>query len=118
MAVECTGSFAHVLCNPPYRTRASGRSSMFMEKAIARHELTCELQDVVRAADHLLVPRGALFMVYPASRFGELTSVLRLHRMEPRTVRCVHPLADRPAKLVLHGDDEHAFTDEVNAMLM
>ncbi|WP_225887746.1 hypothetical protein [Myxococcus xanthus] len=108
---------------------------MFMEKAIARHELTCELQDVVCAADHLLVPRGALFMVYPASRFGELTSVLRLHRMEPRTVRCVHPLADRPAKrvllhavkagradvtvlplLVLHGDDEHAFTDEVNAI--
>ncbi|WAM23144.1 tRNA1(Val) (adenine(37)-N6)-methyltransferase [Myxococcus sp. NMCA1] len=62
------GSFAHVLRNPPYRTRASGRSSVSMEKAIARHELACELQDVVRAADHLLVPRGALFMVYPASR--------------------------------------------------
>ncbi|QDE69130.1 hypothetical protein BHS09_20340 [Myxococcus xanthus] len=136
-AVGCTGSFAHVLCNPSYRTRASGRSSMSMEKVIVWHELTCELQDVVRAADHLLVPRGALFMVYPASRFGELTSVRRLHRLEPRTVRCVHPLADRPAKrvllhavkagradltvlppLVLHGDDEHAFTDEVNAMLM
>ncbi|WP_141621678.1 tRNA1(Val) (adenine(37)-N6)-methyltransferase [Myxococcus sp. AB036A] len=131
------GSFAHVLCNPPYRTQDSGRSSVSMEKAIARHELACELQDVVRAADHLLVPRGALFMVYPASRFGELTSVLRLHRMEPRTARWVHPLVDRPAKLVLlhavkagradltvlpplvlHGDDEHAFTDEVNAMLM
>ncbi|WNZ58832.1 methyltransferase [Myxococcus sp. MxC21-1] len=62
------GSFVHVLRNPPYRTRASGRSSVSTEKAIARHELACELQDVVRAADHLLVPRGALFMVYPASR--------------------------------------------------
>ncbi|WAM23143.1 hypothetical protein [Myxococcus sp. NMCA1] len=57
--------------------------------------------------------------------------------MEPRTARRVHPLADRPAKLVLfhaveagradltvlpplvlHGDDEHASTDEVNAILM
>ncbi|NOJ82904.1 hypothetical protein [Myxococcus xanthus] len=32
---------------------------MSMEKAIARHELTCETQDVVRAVDHLLVPYGS-----------------------------------------------------------
>ncbi|NOK03982.1 hypothetical protein [Myxococcus sp. CA018] len=52
------GRFAHVLCNPPYRTRASGRSSVSMEKAIARHELACELQDVVRAADQCEVGPG------------------------------------------------------------
>jgi tRNA1Val (adenine37-N6)-methyltransferase len=131
------GSFAHVLCNPPYRARTSGRSSLSIEKAIARHELACELADVARAAAHLLVTRGSLCMVYPASRFGDLVAVLRHHRLEPRTVRWVHPRGDRPAKLVLlhavkggradltvlpplvvHADDEHAFTDEVRAMIV
>lgn len=131
------GSFAHVLCNPPYRARASGRSSLSIEKAIARHELACELPDVARAAAHLLVPRGGLCMVYPASRFSDLVTVLRGQRLEPRTVRWVHPRADRPAKLVLlhavkggradltvlsplvvHAEDEHAFTEEVRAMIV
>lgn len=130
------GSFSHVVCNPPYRPRAAGRSSPRMEKALARHELMCELSDVVRAAEYLLPPRGGLCMVYPAARFAELTSELRAFRLEPRTVRMVHPRSNRPAKLVLmhavkggralmtvlpqlvlHASDEHAFTPEVSAMV-
>jgi tRNA1Val (adenine37-N6)-methyltransferase len=130
------GSFASVLSNPPYRSCKAGRTNLSMEKALARHELACELPDIARAAAHLLVPRGGLCMVYPASRFSELVSVLRVHRLEPRTVRWVHPRGDRPAKLVLlhavkggradltvlpplvvHADDEHAFTGEVCAMI-
>ncbi len=130
------GSFASVLSNPPYRARAAGRTNLSMEKALARHELACEQSDIARAAAHLLVPRGGLCVVYPASRFSELVTVLRMHRLEPRTVRWVHPRGDRPAKLVLlhavkggradltvlpplvvHADDEHAFTGEVCAMI-
>ncbi|ADO72361.1 tRNA1(Val) (adenine(37)-N6)-methyltransferase [Stigmatella aurantiaca] len=130
------GSFCHVLCNPPYRACATGRSSVMMERAIARHEVACSLPDVARAARHLLTPRGGLSLVYPAARFAELVAVLREHRLEPKTVRMVHPRAERPAKLVLlhavkggradlrvlpplvlHAEDEHAFTDEVSAMV-
>jgi tRNA1Val (adenine37-N6)-methyltransferase len=130
------GSFSHVLCNPPYRTCTTGRSSLTVEKAIARHEVACALPDVARAARHLLAPRGGLCMVFPAARFAELAEVLRDHRLEPKTVRMVHPRADRPAKLVLlhavkggradltvlpplvvHAEDEHAFTEEVSAMV-
>lgn len=135
-ALFCQGSFAHVLCNPPYRARTTGRTSLQMEKAIARHELTCELPDVARASAYLLGSRGGLCMVYPAARFAELVSVLRGERLEPRTVRMVHPRVGRPAKLVLlhavkggratmtvlpplvlHAEDEHAFTEEVRAMV-
>ncbi|WP_323382659.1 tRNA1(Val) (adenine(37)-N6)-methyltransferase [Myxococcus dinghuensis] len=131
------GRFSHVVCNPPYRARATGRTSASEEKALARHEITCELKDVPRAAAHLLEPRGGLFLVYPSSRFSELVSVLRAHELEPRTVRWIHPRGDRPAKLVLlhavkggradlmvlpplvvHADDEHAFTAEVRAMVV
>jgi tRNA1Val (adenine37-N6)-methyltransferase len=130
------GSFVHVLCNPPYRACTTGRSSTTLEKALARHEVACSLQDVARAARHLLTPRGGLSLVYPAARFAELAAVLREHRLEPKTVRMVHPRAERPAKLVLlhavkggradlkvlpplvlHAEDEHAFTEEVSAMV-
>ncbi|MBN1206225.1 MAG: methyltransferase [Myxococcaceae bacterium] len=130
------GSFSHVLCNPPYRACARGRSSLTVEKALARHEVACSLLDVARAASYLLAPRGGLCVVYPAARFAELVAVLREGRLEPKTARMVHPRADRPAKLVLlhavkggraeltvlpplvlHAEDEHAFTEEVSAMV-
>jgi tRNA1Val (adenine37-N6)-methyltransferase len=130
------GNFSHVLCNPPYRTREQGRISMDMEKALARHEIACELQDVARAAAWLLRCRGSFCVVYPASRLSELMAVLRAEKLEPRTVRMVHSRAERPAKLVLlhavkgapcgltvlpplviHADDEQAFSREVSAMV-
>ena len=129
-------SFAHVLCNPPYRTREHGRISTDMEKALARHELACELRDVVHAAAYLLRCRGSLCMVYPASRLSELMAVLSAEKLEPRLARMVHPRVGRPAKLVLlqavkgapagltvmpplviHADDEQAFSREVSAMV-
>jgi tRNA1Val (adenine37-N6)-methyltransferase len=130
------GNFSHVLCNPPYRTRDQGRISTDMEKALARHELACDFQDVVRAAAYLLKSRGSFCLVYPASRLSEVMAVLRVERLEPRTVRMVHSRAGRPAKLVLlhavrgapcgltvlpplviHADDEQAFSREVSAMV-
>ncbi|HZA13878.1 MAG TPA: SAM-dependent methyltransferase, partial [Myxococcaceae bacterium] len=82
----------------------------------------------------LLRERGALHVVYPAERLGELVTALRAERLEPKRVRLVHPRAERPARLVLltaikggppevmvlpplviHHD--HRFTAEVNAML-
>jgi tRNA1(Val) A37 N6-methylase TrmN6 len=130
------GSFSHVLCNPPYRACTTGHRSLTLEKAIARHEVACSLPDVACAARFLLAPRGGLCVVYPAARFAELVTVLREHRLEPRTMRLVHPRADRPAKLVLlhavkggradltvlpplvlHAEDEHAFSEEVSAMV-
>ncbi|HZA15198.1 MAG TPA: methyltransferase [Myxococcaceae bacterium] len=127
-------AFAHVLSNPPYRSRSRGRTNPEEEKAIARHELHCRLDDLARAARWLLRDRGAFHVVYPAERLGELVTALRAERLEPKRVRLVHPRAERPARLVLltavkggapdvtvlpplvihHG---HRFTAEVNAML-
>lgn len=129
-------SFSQVLCNPPYRTREQGRLSTDLEKALARHEIACELQDVARSAAYLLRCRGIFCVVYPASRLSELMAVLAAEKLEPRIARMVHSRAGRPAKLVLmhavkgaptgltvlpplviHADDEQAFSREVSAMV-
>ncbi|MBF5044096.1 methyltransferase [Aggregicoccus sp. 17bor-14] len=130
------GSFAHVLCNPPYRAPASGRVNTERERALARHELTCALVDVVRAARYLLEARGGLSLVYPVSRFSELATTLKAERLSMRHLRLVHPRPDRPAKLLLlhavrssraplvvlpplvvHSAPGPAFSPEVSAMV-
>jgi tRNA1(Val) A37 N6-methylase TrmN6 len=129
------GAFAHVICNPPYRARESGRISPEEEKAIARHELMCELGDVLHAAAHLLRERGAFSVIFPTARLGELVEGLRARRLEPKVLRMVHARPDRPAKLMLLQavkggrahlevmpplvvhDEAHGFTPEVQAML-
>jgi len=95
------GGFAHVVCNPPYRAREAGRVNPDEEKAIARHEVLCGLEDVARAASHLLKERGVMSLVFPTERLCELVEVLRESRLEPKLLRLVHPRPDRPSRLLL-----------------
>lgn len=94
-------SFAHVLCNPPYRAAESGHLSREPEKAIARHEVMATLSDVVTAASFLLRHRGSLDVIYPATRLNSLMATLDGHALVPRMLRMVHPREGRSAKLVL-----------------
>ncbi len=95
------GSFAHVVCNPPYRPPAAARLGAERERALARHELACSVADVAAAARYLLDARGGLSLVYPASRFAELAAALESQRLSLRHLRLVHPRPHRPAKLLL-----------------
>ena len=101
-------SFSHVVTNPPYRATRAGLRSPVLERAIARHEIHCDLEDVLASATFLLRDRGSLSMIYPAPRMAELLASLRAHSLEPRRLRLVHPRAHRPAKLVLVS----SFSDE------
>ncbi len=62
------GVFRTVVCNPPYRVVGSGRLNPNPEKAVARHELTLTLAQLIRACRHVLAPRGVLVLVYHPSR--------------------------------------------------
>jgi tRNA1Val (adenine37-N6)-methyltransferase len=95
-------AFRHVLCNPPFHRRpAGGHLSACPEKAIARHELTCTLEQVLGAAGHLLEPLGSLWLILPASRAAELLAGLARARLTPTALRFVHPRLDAPARRVL-----------------
>lgn len=94
-------SFQHVVSNPPYRPARDGRRSTDSERAVARHEIHCDLVDVLEAASWLLKERGTLSLIYPAPRMAELLAAARARLLEPRRLRLVHTRASRPAKLVL-----------------
>ena len=95
------GMFGTVVCNPPYRAVGHGRLNPHPEKAIARHELTVTLSQLVQAAQHLLRRRGRLVMVYHPSRLPELFAQLEAAHLRPRRMRLVHATQQAPASIVL-----------------
>jgi tRNA1Val (adenine37-N6)-methyltransferase len=95
------GVFDCALCNPPYRRAGSGRVNPQEEKALARHEINATLEDVLRAAHHLLKNKGRFYSIYPATRTADLFQGLRRFHLEPKRVQFVHSRAREEARLVL-----------------
>ena len=98
---EEEGSFNCVFCNPPYRRVGSGRINSQEEKALARHEINATLEDVLRAAHHLLKNKGRFYSIYPASRTADLFQGLRRFHLEPKRGQFVHSRYGDEARLVL-----------------
>ncbi len=94
-------AFDVVTSNPPYMNDAHGLKNPELPKAIARHEVLCTLEDVVREAAGLLKPGGRFYMVHRPRRLVEIITVLRTYKLEPKRIRFVHPFVDREANMVL-----------------
>ena len=94
-------SFDVVTCNPPYIPFSHGLRNPSEPKAIARHELLCTLEDVVREAARCLRPGGRLALVHRPHRLAEIFRLLDQYRIQPKRMRLVYPTPDREANLVL-----------------
>ena len=94
-------SFDVVVSNPPYMNQNHGLTNPQEAKAIARHEITCSLEDVVCQASRVLKPGGRFFMVHRPHRLAEIMHWLDHYRMEPKRMRMVHPYEDADANMVL-----------------
>ena len=70
-------------------------------RAIARHEILCTLDDVVRAASRLLRPGGHFYMVHRPMRLPEILTKLCAAGLEPKRMRLVYPYADKEPNMVL-----------------
>ena len=94
-------SFDVVTSNPPYMINEHGITNPDAPKQIARHEILCTLEDVVRAAAYLLKSNGKFFMVHRPFRLPEVFENLRKYRLEPKRMRLVYPQIDKEPNMVL-----------------
>lgn len=94
-------SFQVVTTNPPYMTDLHGIKNPKTPKAIARHEILCSLEDVVREAAMLLETGGRLYMVHRPFRLAEIFRVMSVYHMEPKRMRLVHSFIDKEPTMVL-----------------
>ena len=90
-----------VTSNPPYMIGMHGLKNPDSEKAIARHEVLCTLEDVVASAASLLKPGGNFFMVHRPFRLAEIMTCLNKYKLEPKRMRLVYPFIDKEPNMVL-----------------
>ena len=94
-------SFDVVTTNPPYMIDAHGLQNPTDAKAIARHEVCCTLDDIIREASRLLKQSGHFYMVHRPFRLAEIFSKMIEYKIEPKRMRLVHPYIDKEPNMVL-----------------
>jgi len=93
--------FDVVTVNPPYMIGNHGLKNPWEAKAIARHEVLCVLEDVMREGAKVLKPKGHFFMVHRPFRLPEIFAVMQKYHIEPKRMKMVYPFIDREPNMVL-----------------
>lgn len=94
-------SFDVVTSNPPYMNHNHGIVNPGEAKAIARHEILCSLEDVIREASKTLKPNGRFYLVHRPFRLVEIINTLTAYKLEPKRIKFVHPYVDKEPNMVL-----------------
>ncbi|MDD4111678.1 MAG: tRNA1(Val) (adenine(37)-N6)-methyltransferase [Herbinix sp.] len=94
-------SFDVVTCNPPYMNHSHGLVNPDSSKAIARHEILCTLDDVVREAAKVLKPNGRIYMVHRPFRLVDIINTCSLYKLEAKKMRFVYPYIHKEPNMVL-----------------
>ena len=94
-------SFDVITTNPPYMIGNHGLVNGNSAKTIARHEVLCTLDDLLREAARLLPPKGRFYMVHRPFRLSEIMCKMTEYGIEPKRMRLVYPYADREPNMVL-----------------
>ncbi|WP_337103190.1 tRNA1(Val) (adenine(37)-N6)-methyltransferase [Paenibacillus sp. YIM B09110] len=95
------GVYDAVTVNPPYMPVTAGDQNENEHYAIARHEIHCTLNDVMKASARLVRPGGKVAMVHRPSRLLDIVETMRKWKLEPKRVQFVHPHANAEANMIL-----------------
>lgn len=94
-------TFDYITCNPPYTKVGNGIKNPSSPLALARHEILCNLEDIIKASSRLLNSKGKLAIVHKPERCAEIIYTMKKHKIEPKRLLTVHPKLDDKACLVL-----------------
>ncbi len=83
------GRFTLVTMNPPYKRVEGGLISPVEGRAIARHEVTCTVEDMAQCAAKLLKPSGRLCVCHRPERLSDLMCAMRQFGIEPKRLQLV-----------------------------
>ena len=97
---EC-GSFDVVTCNPPYMPVGTGKNNLSDSVNIARHEIMCTLEDVIKSAAYLLKNGGRFYIVHRAERLSDIIYLMRCNNLQPKKMTTITANPEARPSLVL-----------------
>lgn len=99
--LKTLGKFDVLTVNPPYKLNNAGIKNPSDKLAIARHEILCNLEDVIKASRILLKDNGRMFMVHRPERLVDIITLMRKYKIEPKRIKMVHPNSNKAPNIVL-----------------
>lgn len=90
-----------ITTNPPYMIGGHGLANPDSAKAIARHEVLCTLDDILRESSKMLKYGGRFYMVHRPFRLAEILTKMTAVHLEPKRMRLVYPYIDKEPNMVL-----------------
>lgn len=95
-------SFDVITANPPYMINEHGLKNAGDARTIARHEVLCSLDDILRESAKLLPEsKGRFYMVHKPFRLAEIMVKMCAYKIEPKRIQFVHPYVDKEPTMVL-----------------
>ncbi|MBU3876569.1 tRNA1(Val) (adenine(37)-N6)-methyltransferase [Faecalicatena sp. AGMB00832] len=94
--------FDVIVTNPPYMLNQHGLKNPQDAKAIARHEILCTLDDILRESGKMLrESKGRFYMIHKPFRLAEIMVKMNQYKIEPKRLQFIHPYVDKEPTMVL-----------------
>ena len=106
--------FDVIFSNPPYIKKGEGHLSSSLEKSIAKHELKCDIFDIIEKTAKLLKNKGRAYYIYLEKRKNDLFKAFEKNRLKIKSIRFVCARQDSPPNLFLAECD---FSSEKEAII-
>ena len=91
-----------VTCNPPYfKYGEDANINMNKSKAIARHEIETDLDNIVMSARYILKNKGVFYLVHRPERLAEIFSILEKYKFSVKRIQFVYSDYHKRAMMVL-----------------
>ena len=103
-------TFNLIISNPPFRKLNSGRLNTNPVKAIAKHELTLSLSQLIAKSALLLNNSGRLVLAYHPDRLEEMLNEIYCNQLYPRRLRLLHSYQNSKAKIFIIEAVKKKFT--------
>lgn len=96
--------FDVITTNPPYMPAEHGLRNPDSARAIARHEVMCSLDDILRESMRLLQDKGRFYMIHRPFRLTEIMIKMNQYKIEPKRIQFIYPYIDKePAMVLIEG---------------
>ena len=93
--------FDVITTNPPYMLADHGLRCPDDARTIARHEVLCTLDDILRESMRLLQDKGRFYMIHRPFRLTEIMIKMNHYKIEPKRIQFVYPYIDKEPSMVL-----------------
>ncbi len=95
------GNIDVVFTNPPYMSGNGGLKNEGALKTISRHEVLCNLEDIIKNAAKALKFRGRFYMIHRPNRLVDILTLCRQYKLEPKEIRMIQPYYDKKPNIFL-----------------